>query len=100
VAEIRSAGRGKSGLNVDRIVQTAIEVVDAEGLAAVSMRRVAERLAVGTMSLYTYVPGKAELIDVMLDTVYGEKASAGARRRRDVCAGPRRGHPQPLGRWV
>ena len=31
------------------------------------MRKVAERLGVGTMSLYTYVPGKAELLDLMLD---------------------------------
>ncbi|MFC7716310.1 TetR/AcrR family transcriptional regulator C-terminal domain-containing protein [Nonomuraea recticatena] len=38
------------------------------------MRRVAEKLGVGTMSLYTYVPGKPELLDVMLDTVYGETA--------------------------
>ncbi|SCG67763.1 TetR/AcrR family transcriptional regulator [Micromonospora halophytica] len=59
-------------LSVERIVRAAIEVADTEGLAALSMRRVAERLAVGTMSLYTHVPGKGELLDVMLDTVYGE----------------------------
>ena len=69
----RSPTRGpKPGLSVETIVQTAIEVADAEGLPALSMRRVAERLKVGAMSLYTYVPGKAELLDVMLDTVYGE----------------------------
>src|SRR5919107_3067651 len=38
------------------------------------MRRVAERLGVGTMSLYTYVPAKAELLDLMLDTVLAEEA--------------------------
>jgi AcrR family transcriptional regulator len=64
--------KGKTDLSVDRIVRAAIEVADAEGLSALSMRRVAERVGIGTMSLYTYVPGKAELIDVMLDTVYGE----------------------------
>jgi AcrR family transcriptional regulator len=64
----------KAELSVDRIVQAAIEVADADGLAALSMRRVAERLGVGTMSLYTHVPGKAELLDVMLDTVLGETA--------------------------
>jgi AcrR family transcriptional regulator len=64
----------KPGLNVDRIVRAAIEIADAEGLAALSMRRVADRLGVGTMSLYTYVPGKAELIDLMLDMIYGETA--------------------------
>jgi AcrR family transcriptional regulator len=52
----------------------AIEGADAEGLGALSMRRVAERLGVGTMSLYTYVPAKAELLDVMLDTVLAEVA--------------------------
>ncbi|HEX7744797.1 MAG TPA: TetR/AcrR family transcriptional regulator [Micromonosporaceae bacterium] len=70
----RVSRKGRPELNVDRIVRAAIEVADAEGLGALSMRRVAEALGVGTMSLYTYVPGKAELIDVMLDTVYGEPA--------------------------
>jgi AcrR family transcriptional regulator len=64
----------KPGLSVQRIVQAAIEVADAESLQALSMRRVATELGVGTMSLYTYVPGKAELLDVMLDTVLGEVA--------------------------
>lgn len=68
--------KGKPDLNVTRIVSAAIEVADTEGLAALSMRRVAERLGVGTMSLYTYVPGKPELLDVMLDTVYGETERA------------------------
>ena len=36
------------------------------------MRNVAERLGVGTMSLYTHVPGKTDLIDLMFDTAYGE----------------------------
>lgn len=57
-------------LTVDRIVAAAIGIADGEGIAAVSMRRVAERLGVTAMSLYTYVPSKAELIDVMLDGVY------------------------------
>ncbi|MEU7001424.1 TetR/AcrR family transcriptional regulator [Nonomuraea sp. NPDC046570] len=70
----RPSRKGKPDLGVDRIVRAAIDVADAEGLAALSMRRVAERLGVGTMSLYTYIPGKAELLDVMLDTVYGETA--------------------------
>jgi len=63
---------GRSGISVDRIIAAAIEVADAEGLPALSMRRVAEQLGVGTMSLYTYVPGKAELIDVMLDSIVDE----------------------------
>ncbi|OLR89595.1 TetR/AcrR family transcriptional regulator [Actinokineospora bangkokensis] len=70
----RSRQRGRSDLNVDKIVLTAIDLADAEGLGVLSMRQVAQSLGVGVMSLYTYVPGKAELIDVMLDTVYGETA--------------------------
>jgi AcrR family transcriptional regulator len=70
----RSVRNGRRDLSVDRIVAAAIELADTEGLAAMSMRRVADKLGVGTMSLYTYVPGKAELIDLMLDTAYGETA--------------------------
>jgi AcrR family transcriptional regulator len=62
----------KQALTVDEIVAAAIEVADAEGLGAVSMRKVAERLGKSAMGLYTYVPGKAELVDLMLDTVLGE----------------------------
>src|SRR5262245_64029270 len=69
----RPPSRGpKPGLTTQQIVAAAIAVADAEGLAALSMRRVAEHLGVGAMSLYTYVPGKAELIDLMVDAVYGE----------------------------
>jgi AcrR family transcriptional regulator len=57
----------KQRLDLDRIVKAAMDVADAEGLQALSMRKVAEALGVGTMSLYTYVPGKAELIDLMFD---------------------------------
>ena len=59
-------------LTVDQIIGTAIRIADAEGLAALSMRRVGEALGVTAMSLYTYVPSKAELVDVMIDTAVGE----------------------------
>jgi AcrR family transcriptional regulator len=62
----------KPGLAVAGIVATAIAIADVEGLAAVSMRKVGERLGKSAMSLYTYVPGKAELLDLMLDTVLAE----------------------------
>ncbi|MFF5209739.1 TetR/AcrR family transcriptional regulator [Streptosporangium sp. NPDC000396] len=63
---------GRSGLTVRSIVEAAMELADAEGLEAAAMRRVAERLGVGTMSLYTHIPGKAELTDLMVDTALGE----------------------------
>ncbi|MGH3621146.1 MAG: TetR/AcrR family transcriptional regulator, partial [Sciscionella sp.] len=52
----------KQRLSLAEVVRAAIELADVDGLGALSMRRVAERLGIGTMSLYTYVPAKAELI--------------------------------------
>lgn len=62
----------KQGLTVDEIATAAMELADAEGLGALSMRRVAERLGRSAMSLYTYVPSKAELLDVMLHRALAE----------------------------
>ncbi|MFI5960420.1 TetR/AcrR family transcriptional regulator [Cryptosporangium sp. NPDC051539] len=59
-------------LTVGRVVSVAVDLADAEGLAAVTMRRIATDLSVAPMTLYTYVPGKAELIDLMLDAVYSD----------------------------
>jgi len=66
----------KPGLTVLQIVNAAIELADEEGLDALSMRRVAERLGAGAMSLYRYVPSKAELLDLMLDAIHAEDAGA------------------------
>ena len=66
----------KQGLSVARIAAAAIELADEEGLGAVSMRKVGERLGTSAMALYTYVPAKTELIDVMLDTALGELPTA------------------------
>ncbi len=68
----RTSRRNKPELSVDRIVGTGIALADAHGLDALSMRRVATELGVGTMSLYTYVPGKDELLEAMLDAAYTE----------------------------
>ena len=57
----------KAGLSVEQITEAAIEVADAEGLAAVSMARVAKQLGAGTMSLYRYVASKDELLLLMSD---------------------------------
>ena len=53
------------------LVAAAVEIADAEGLEAVSTRRVAEKAGISPMSFYTYIPGKAELLDLMLDNVSG-----------------------------
>ena len=57
----------KPSRSVDEVVEAAIGLADAEGLAALSMRRVAESLGLSPMALYTYVPSKSELIDLMVD---------------------------------
>jgi AcrR family transcriptional regulator len=59
---------------VDAVVAAATRLADAEGLEAVTMRRVAQALGVVAMTLYTYVPGKAELLDLMLDAAYTRMA--------------------------
>ncbi len=82
----------KPGLTIDAIVGAAIAVADADGLVGLSMRRVADRLDVGTMSLYRYVPAKAELLDVMFDRVCNETA------RPDDVAGGWRGRLEQIAR--
>lgn len=65
------AGRGrKARFTLDEVVDAGIRVAVRDGLNALSMRRVAAELGVGAMTLYTYVPGRAELIDLMVDRVY------------------------------
>jgi AcrR family transcriptional regulator len=71
-AGARSAPGPKPGLSVDVIVRTAIEVADEGTIAALSMRAVAERLGCSSMALYTYVPGKGELLDLMYDRAHAE----------------------------
>lgn len=69
----RPARGRKPRIGLDQVIHAAVEVADAGGLAAVSMARVAERLGVGPMTLYTYVPGKAELVHLMADAVMTER---------------------------
>jgi AcrR family transcriptional regulator len=65
-------GKGpKRGLSLDRIVQAGLTVAAADGLAALSMSRVAAELGVGTMSLYRYVESKQELLSLMVDAALG-----------------------------
>src|SRR5215470_993531 len=61
----------KPGLSLERIVAAAVQVADAEGLAAVSMSRVAAELGTAPMSLYRYVAAKDELLALMFDAAYG-----------------------------
>ena len=64
--------RGGRVLSYPAIVRAAMRVADRGGLAAVTMRDVAAALGSGTMSLYRYVEGKDDLLDLILDAAYGE----------------------------
>ncbi|GAA2426219.1 TetR/AcrR family transcriptional regulator [Streptomyces macrosporus] len=79
----RPARGPKPGLTLERIVAAGIRIADAEGIDALSMRRVAAELGVGTMSLYRYVPGKAELLELMIDRAYGMTDGSDAPRDAD-----------------
>ncbi len=71
---LREQGRRgpRAELTLDRIVTTAIAVADADGLAAVSMARVAADLGFSTMSLYRHVASKEELLQHMQDAALGD----------------------------
>jgi DNA-binding transcriptional regulator YhcF (GntR family) len=68
----RRARTGESAVTLDGIVQAAIRVADAEGIDALSMRRVAADIGIPTMSLYRYVPSKEDLLLRMVDSVFSE----------------------------
>ena len=70
----RRRGRGggqPSGLDRDRITEVTVRLLDAEGLAKFSMRRLAAELNVTAMSVYWYVDTKDDLLELALDKVYG-----------------------------
>jgi AcrR family transcriptional regulator len=69
-------------LSLDRIVATAVELLDAQGVDGLTMRRLADRLGAGVMSLYWHVGNKEDVFDLALDSVL------------DYCAPPQPGEPQ------
>jgi AcrR family transcriptional regulator len=69
-------GQRDSALSRDEIVVAAVALADAEGAEAVNMRRIAKELGVGTMSLYWHVAGKEQLLNLMVDAVEAEGATA------------------------
>src|ERR1700722_3258014 len=70
---VRRRRRGpRPSLSGEQIVAKAIELADREGLSGLSTRRLADELGITAMSLYGYVPSKAELLDVMADRAYGQ----------------------------
>ncbi|MFF7547366.1 TetR/AcrR family transcriptional regulator [Streptomyces canus] len=66
-----------AALSRERIVRAAMRLADADGLEAVSLRKVATALGVGPMRLYSYIDSKEELLDLMVDAVHAEIRPAG-----------------------
>ena len=68
----RKASPARETLSREQIVATAMELLDAEGLTGLSMRKLAAKLGAGATSLYWHVPTKDDLIDLLIDEVWGE----------------------------
>ena len=69
----RTPGRTPRGsLSRERVLGAAVALADGGGIAALSMRRLAEELGVEAMSLYHHVADKEEILDGMVDVVFGE----------------------------
>ncbi|MFJ5635786.1 TetR/AcrR family transcriptional regulator [Streptomyces goshikiensis] len=68
----------KRGLTLEGIALAGVGIADAEGLGGVSMQRVAAELAVTKMALYRYVPGKAELVALMVEAALPDPAGLDA----------------------
>lgn len=81
----------RPSLSQDRIVQAAIQIAQAEGLAAVSMGKVAAKLGASTMSLYRHVSGKDDLLALMVDAAFGPPPAAPT---------PDEGWREGLSRWA
>lgn len=72
----QSAEVPHGGLSRERIVRAAVELIERDGSDAISMRRVAAALGVGTMSLYNHVPNKAALLDGVAEFIMADMAFA------------------------
>src|SRR5919112_300601 len=99
------------GLSRKQIVETALKIADEEGLAEVSIRRIARELRSGAMSLYHYFDSRDELLDLMGDStavddytvgfVYRELAGGGsADRGREIAARFRTSYNEPHIRYL
>ncbi|MFI6980945.1 TetR/AcrR family transcriptional regulator [Embleya sp. NPDC050154] len=68
----RRGASARTPLSRERVIRTAVAVADAKGSAALTMRAIAEPLGVEAMSLYHHVAGRDDVLDGMVDAVFGE----------------------------
>ena len=82
-----------AAINRGTVVRAALDVADDEGIAAVTMSRVADELGVTPMALYRHVPGKRELVDLMTDAAFDPAPqSAGLDWRSEIADWARADH--------
>jgi AcrR family transcriptional regulator len=67
-----AAGSGRARLTRDRVLQAALAVADSRGLGSLTIRSLATELGTKPMSVYYHVAGKSEILDALVDTVFGE----------------------------
>lgn len=72
MARPETATEPRVPLSKERVLETAVAFADRHGLESLSMRKLADELGAGAMTLYHYVPNKDELLDGMVDIVFGE----------------------------
>jgi AcrR family transcriptional regulator len=72
MARTERAQRSRAPLSRERVLETAVALARRDGFESLTMRRLADELGVGAMTLYHYVPNKEKLLDGMVDLVFGE----------------------------
>src|SRR6516162_10987683 len=66
------SGAHRAPLSRDRVLRAAVALADQGGISSLSMRKLGEALGVEAMSLYNHVASKSDLLDGMIDVVFGE----------------------------
>ncbi len=66
--------KARKPLTQERVLRAALKLADRDGIAALSMRRLGDELGVEAMSLYNHVAGKDDMLDGLVDIVFGEIA--------------------------
>jgi AcrR family transcriptional regulator len=106
MAKMEDAGTRRIPLRRDRVLAAAVALADEGGIDSLSMRKLGDALGVEAMSLYNHVANKSDLLDGMIDVVFGEidlpsddRDWRTAMRRRAISARSVLGrHPWAIGR--
>ncbi|MFD5337187.1 TetR/AcrR family transcriptional regulator [Streptomyces hawaiiensis] len=101
----RRGASARTPLSRERVIRTAVAVADEKGAAALTMRAIAEPLGVEAMSLYHHVAGREDILDGMVDAVFGEidlpprdtDWKSALRHRADSARAVLRRHPWAVG---